>query len=94
MHKQFNLMKYQRPQSGVLDVEAMVREYLTAPHPQPLLKDPPPKYEELGQQESPPPQYQETRPPEEQGQECPPPEYQECLQDQQQEKWAKEADSF
>merc|ERR1719318_1174932 len=62
MHNQFTLMKYQRPQSGVLDVEAVVREYLTAPPPQPLLKDPPPKYEELGQQESPPPQYQEAAP--------------------------------
>jgi len=86
MHRQFLLMKQPRPQAGVVDVEAMMREYLR-PIPSRnssiLLKDPPPKYEELGQQECPPPEYQEhSQELQPQLEEGPPPEYQECLQDE------------
>jgi len=81
MHRQFTMMKQSRPQSGIMDVEAVVREYLQ-PTPQ-NLNDPPPKYEELGQQDSPPPEYQEESQ-DHHHQEFPPPDYQECLPDQHQ----------
>merc|ERR1719481_1595180 len=56
MQKQYILMALPRPQTVVIDVEAVVREYLgntatTAP-----LKDLPPKYEDV---EDSPPQYDE-----------------------------------
>jgi len=83
MYRQFIMMKQQRPQSAMLDIEAAVREYLQPTPQNPVPKDPPPKYEELGQQDTPPPEYQE----ESQDlhhQECPPPDYQESLYDQHQ----------
>ena len=56
MQKQFILMALPRPQTVVIDVEAVVREYLspTTTHSPP--KDLPPKYEDV---EDFPPQYDE-----------------------------------
>jgi len=78
MYSLFIMMKQQRPQER--DVESVVRECLRPLPQQLIVKDSPPKYDELGQQDSPPPEYQE----ESQDlhhQESPPPEYQECLQE-------------
>jgi len=81
MYSQFIMMKQQRPQE--MDVESVVRECLRPLPQQPIVKDPPPKYDELGQQDTPPPYYQE----ESQDlhhQESPPPDYQESLHEQHQ----------
>ena len=48
MHRQFLLMLHPRPEQVVVDVEAVVRDYLSA------AKDLPPKYEEVADM---PPQY-------------------------------------
>jgi len=96
MHRQFKIMKHPRPQIEVPDVEAVVREHLHPLTSQSILKDSPPKYEELGQDESPPPEYQEAR----NGEcECPcdlkeesqgsPPEYQELNQQNHQQQLKK-----
>jgi len=56
MQKQFILMSLPRPQNVVIDVEAVVREYLSPPTTLSPLKDLPPKYEDV---EELPPQYDE-----------------------------------
>jgi len=56
MQKQFILMASPRPQNVVIDVEAVVREYLSPSNGFTPLKDPPPKYEDV---EELPPQYDE-----------------------------------
>jgi len=85
MHRQFNLMRQPRPQNSVIDVESVVREYLQPLPSQSILKDPPPKYEELGQHESPPPEYQEiqeTESPQEIEENERPPTYPGCLKEE------------
>jgi len=56
MQKQFILMALPRPQTVVVDVEAVVREYLSPTTTFSPLKDLPPKYEDV---EDFPPQYDE-----------------------------------
>jgi len=57
MQKQFILMALPKPHSVVVDVEAVVREYLSPVTTFSPLKDLPPKYEDL---EDFPPQYDES----------------------------------
>jgi len=57
MQKQFILMALPKPHSVVVDVEAVVREYLNPVTTFSPLKDLPPKYEDLGDL---PPQYDES----------------------------------
>jgi len=80
----FTLMKQPRPQTGAVDVESMMREFLAPSRSSSvLLKDPPPKYEELGQEESPPPKYQENlQELQQHHQGSPPPDYQESLSEE------------
>jgi len=56
MQKQYILMALPRPQTVVIDVEAVVREYLSPTTTTAPLKDLPPKYEDV---EDSPPQYDE-----------------------------------
>merc|ERR1712098_484746 len=68
IHKQYVLMAFPRPEQVVVDVESVVRDYLTPTSSLPLPGDLPPKYEDVSgasQQpqtgdEEPPPQYDES----------------------------------
>ena len=60
MQRQYFLMAYPRPQSLVLDVESVMRELLERDSSinRDNVKDCPPKYEDIAEEES-PPQYDE-----------------------------------
>merc|ERR1719228_2019286 len=68
IHKQYLMMAFPRPEQVVVDVESVVRDYLTPTSSLPLPGDLPPKYEDVSgasQQpqtgdEEPPPQYDES----------------------------------
>ena len=58
MMRQFRLMTRPRPQVQlIVDVESMMREMVSSSEAQSQAQEPPPKYEELEDQEVPPPQY-------------------------------------
>ena len=56
MHRQFLMMSLPRPESTVVDVEGIMRELLVRDSQANIVKDPPPKYEDLYME---PPQYDE-----------------------------------